>query len=120
MVRLSKSQSLAKAFLYANVVDMYRDVHVDFGKLDRIDIEVEKIKQYLLVENDVLVVRSSLKRDGIGQNSVVKNLTEPVFYDCHLIRIRPDTTKIVPDFLSYFWRSNKGKQDLINVQKPRL
>jgi type I restriction enzyme S subunit len=112
-----KNPIVGKGVLFANVVDMYHDVHVNFGKLERIDVEISKIQQYLLQEDDVLVVRSSLKREGIGQNSVVKNLTEPVFYDCHLIRVKPDTTRIVPEFLSYFWRSDKGKQDLIQRSK---
>jgi type I restriction enzyme S subunit len=112
-----KNPSIGKGILFANVVDMYSDVHLGFGNLERIDVEISKIKQYLLQENDVLVVRSSLKREGIGQNSVVKNLTEPVFFDCHLIRVKPDATRIVPEFLSYFWRSDKGKQDLIQRSK---
>jgi len=112
-----KKPIMGRGILYANVVDMYGEVHVDFGKLERIDVEVSKIRQYLLEENDVLVVRSSLKREGIGQNSVVKNLKEPVFYDCHLIKVKPDTTRIIPEFLSYFWRSEKGKQDLIQRSK---
>jgi type I restriction enzyme S subunit len=112
-----KKPTIGKGVLFANVVDMYREVHLDFGQLERIDVDVSKIQQYLLEENDVLVVRSSLKREGVGQNCVVKNLNEPVFYDCHLIRIKPDTMRIVPEFLSYFWRSEKGKQDLIQRSK---
>jgi type I restriction enzyme S subunit len=112
-----KNPVLGKGVLFANVVDMYREVYLDFTQLERIDVEVTKIKRYLLEEHDVLVVRSSLKREGIGQNCVVRELKEPVFYDCHLIRVKPDTTRIVPEFLSYFWRSDKGKQDLIQRSK---
>jgi type I restriction enzyme, S subunit len=74
-----KNPVKGKGLLFANVVDMYNEVYLDFQKLERIDVESSMIQQYLLEENDVLVVRSSLKREGIGQNSVVKNLKEPVF-----------------------------------------
>jgi hypothetical protein len=37
----------------------------------RIDVPVDAVKQYLLRDGDVLLVRSSLKREGIGQSSVV-------------------------------------------------
>jgi type I restriction enzyme S subunit len=103
--------------LFANVADMYRGVYLDLGKLERILIERQLVTQYMLDDGDILVVRSSLKREGVGQNCVVKNLAEPVFYDCHLIRIKPNSEKIIPEFLSYFWRSDSGRNDLIQRSK---
>ena len=103
--------------LFANVVDMYGSVHLDYQGLERLNVKETDIERYKLNEGDVLVVRSSLKRDGIGQSCIATNLPESVFYDCHLIRVVPDKTKVFPEFLSFYWRSPVGKQDLINRSK---
>ena len=100
-------------FLFANVVDMYREAHLDLTRLERLDVPADLINQYWLEDGDILVVRSSLKRDGIGQNCVARSLNESVFYDCHLIRVQTDPGKLHPEFLSAFWRSDIGKNDLI-------
>lgn len=102
-----------KGILFANVVDMYRETHLDLSRLERLDVSADSIAQYWLEDGDILVVRSSLKREGIGQNCVARNLSESVFYDCHLIRVQTDERKLVPEFLSTFWRSDIGKNDLV-------
>jgi type I restriction enzyme, S subunit len=106
-----------EGLLFANVVDMYRELYLDLSKLERFEVNKEEVSQYLLRENDILFVRSSLKREGIGQNCIAKNLTETVFYDCHLIRVRPDPEVVVAEFMSYYFASALGKQELIKRSK---
>ena len=106
-----------RGLLFANVVNMYGGIHLDYDSLERLNVAESDIEQYKLNEGDILVVRSSLKREGIGQSCIARNLPETVFYDCHLIRVVPDQSKILADFLSFFWRSPAGKQDLINRSK---
>ena len=104
---------VGKGFLFANVADMYSETHLELSRLERLDVATVSIAKYCLDDGDILVVRSSLKRDGIGQNCVARNLGEYVFYDCHLIRVQTDPRKMIPEFLSSFWRSDIGKNDLI-------
>ena len=108
-----KKPETGHGYLFANVVDMYRKTHLDLSQLERVNVPSALISQYWLEDGDILVVRSSLKRDGIGQNCVARNLLESVFYDCHLIRVQTETCKLMPEFLSAFWRSDIGKSDLI-------
>ena len=108
-----KKPEIGQGYLFANVVDMYRESHLDLSRLDRISVHPDSVSQYWLEDGDILVVRSSLKRDGIGQSCVARNLVESVFYDCHLIRVQLEKTKLIPEFLSAFWRSDIGKNDLI-------
>ena len=112
-----KKPEKGRGLLFANVVNMYGSVHLDYQSLERLNVEEPDIDGYKLSEGDVLVVRSSLKREGIGQSCIVTNIPETVFYDCHLIRVVPDKTKVFPEFLSFYWRSPIGKQDLVNRSK---
>ena len=108
-----KKPEVGKGYLFANVIDMYRETHLDLSQLERVNVPSASVSQYWLEDGDVLLVRSSLKRDGIGQNCAVRGLLEPVFYDCHLIRIQTKPSKLIPEFLAGFWRSDIGKNDLI-------
>jgi type I restriction enzyme S subunit len=58
---------LGSGILYVNVVDIYENPIIDYSKLERINIDKSKIQNYLLQENDIVFVRSSLKRDGIAE-----------------------------------------------------
>lgn len=98
---------------FANVVDMYRDTYLDFSQVERVCVDLSK----LLKEGDVLVVRSSLKREGIGQNCIVGKHSEPAIYDCHLIRVVLNHSRILPEFLSAYWRSPVGKLELTQRSK---
>ena len=112
-----QNPSKGKGLLFANVVDMYRDIFLDLTQLERIEVNQNNVSQYILEEDDVLFVRSSLKREGIGQNCIAKNLSEVVFYDCHLIKVKPDTCRVLPAFLSYYFISSLGKEELIKRSK---
>ena len=63
-----KKPETGHGYLFANVVDMYRKTHLDLSQLERINVPSAAISQYWLEDGDILAVRSSLKRDGIGQN----------------------------------------------------
>jgi type I restriction enzyme S subunit len=112
-----KKPQLGKGLLYVNVVNIYSKPSIDYNKLERINILREKVYQYLLKENDIVFVRSSLKREGIGESCLISNIKESAFYDCHLIKIKPNIEIIIPLFFVYFWRSSKGKKELIKRSK---
>ena len=108
-----KKPVTGQGYLFANVVDMYRETHLDLSGLERIVATSGSISKYWLEEGGILVVRSSLKREGIGQNCVARGMSESVFYDCHLIRVQAEQHKLIPEFLSAFWRSDVGRNNLI-------
>ena len=112
-----KSPEYGVGHLFVNVVDIYRNAILNISLLARINVNISEIEKYLLQKNDIVFVRSSLKRDGIGESCLILGCDEPLFFDCHLIRIRPDTTKIDPLYLVYFWRSPTGKKELIKRSK---
>ena len=91
--------------LYVNVKDLYRGVILDCKFVERLECDSSYLKLYGLQENDLLFVRSSLKREGIGQCALISKLEEPAIFDCHLIRVIPDISKTFPLYLSYFFFS---------------
>ena len=112
-----KSPQWGSGILYANVYDIYQNVVLDLSNLQRVECPNELIKRYTLKENDLLFVRSSLKRDGVGQCCLVKNLLEPSIFDCHLIRLTPDTLILDPLYLTYYFLSERGRDNLVARSK---
>ena len=101
--------------LYVNVKDLYRGVILDCKFVERLECDSSYLKLYGLQENDLLFVRSSLKREGIGQCALISKLEEPAIFDCHLIRVIPDISKTFPLYLSYFFGSEIGRKNLIAI-----
>jgi type I restriction enzyme S subunit len=69
--------------------------------------------EYLLKKGDILFVRSSLKREGVGWVSLFNEWNEPVTFCGFIIRARLKTTIILPEFLTYFLRSDTSRNRLI-------
>ena len=56
-------------------------------------------------KNDLLFARQSLVASGAGKCSIVREVKEPTTFESHLIRVRLDTTKAVPLFYYYYFKS---------------
>ncbi len=103
--------------LYANVVDMYGDPMLEWSSVQRLGCRESLLRTYGLADGDVLFVRSSLKREGVAQCCMVKGVPEAAVFDCHLIRVTPNRHVINPLFMTYFFRSDRGRASLIARSK---
>lgn len=112
-----KNPEFGSGLPFVNVKDIYRGIVVDLKAVERLQCDEVSARRYALKEDDILFVRSSLKRDGIGQCCVVRGIRETAIYDCHLIRISPDKAKADALFLGYYFLSSRGKEDLIARSK---
>jgi type I restriction enzyme, S subunit len=98
--------------LFLNVVDTYKKISVDVNSLQRIQCGMEDVGNYCVTKNDLFYVRSSLKKEGIAQCCIVENITEPVLFDCHLMRVRVNPDRVRPKYLAYLSSSSYGKKEL--------
>ncbi len=94
--------------LLVNVWDLYRDEVVLEETLERIKTTSEENDRFEAKEGDVFFCRSSLKPEGVGWSCLLEKLNEPAVFECHLIRARVNSKKILPSFLNYFARSYFG------------
>lgn len=112
-----KDPQFGEGTLFVNVYDIYQNIKLDWSMIARLQCSSSLIKTYLLKENDLLFVRSSLKLEGVGQCCLIGQLNEPAIFDCHLMRISPDITRVYPLYLAYYFLSHIGKRDLIARSK---
>jgi type I restriction enzyme S subunit len=114
-INFSKEQKCERGILTIDVLNMYStSVFIDSTNLYRINIDLRNKEDYILKEGDILFVRSSLKKEGIGWASLFKSFNEPATYCGFIIRARIHNKKLTPGFLIYFLRSNRVRERLIS------
>ncbi|MEM3829225.1 MAG: restriction endonuclease subunit S [Conexivisphaerales archaeon] len=113
-INFIKEQKGDKGILTVDVLNMYgKSIYLDFTNLYRVNTTLKDISEYLLEKGDILFVRSSLKREGVGWVSLFDGWNEPVTFCGFIIRARLKTTTILPEFLTHFLRSDFARNRLI-------
>lgn len=85
-------------------IDDFADEHIDF------DISEE----YLLLNGDIVFVRSNGSKELIGRSVMVENIDYPVTFSGFCIRFRNMHTELVDNrFLLYYFRTTHFKQLLL-------
>jgi type I restriction enzyme S subunit len=112
-INFNKKQRTSQGTLTIDVLNMYGEsIYVDLKNLYRVNIAENE--DCLLKKGDILFVRSSLKREGVGWTSLFEGSTEPVTFCSFIIRARlKSNSNISPEFLTYFLRSDITRRRLI-------
>jgi type I restriction enzyme S subunit len=113
-INFSREQR-GKGILTIDVLNMYGErIDVNLEKLYRVNVsKLKSASEYLLKQGDILFVRSSLKREGVGWASLFGGSNEPVSFCGFIIRARLLSNNISPGFLTYFLRTAFARNQLI-------
>lgn len=85
-----------------NVGDLYSRTPIDFSALELFDASDKERERFKVEDGDLFFTRSSVVPSGIAHCNIYRASTPgTVVFDSHVIRLRPDTKKVVPSFL--FW-----------------
>lgn len=97
----------------ANIGDLYENPKFEPIKYSLLEVSDNEIEKYRLFKDDLLFVRSSVKREGVAYCSVY-NSEEVCLFSSFMIRIQLDKSKAYPLFISYLLRWDKMRARLIN------
>ncbi len=107
--------------LYVTVEDIYSGSSLDIGRLGRIRISRSETERFSLQVGDLVLGKSSVKRDGIGYPNLFLGCAEPVVPSGFTYRIRPDKNVLNSRFLLQYLRSRPGRKWIIdNSQSSAL
>lgn len=113
-----KRDSFGSGTRLVNVTDIYRDdLTIDVSNLERVETESWEATSFEGRSGDVFIVRSSLKREGIGASAVLTATPEPVVFECHLVRARSDPTFTFGRYLVEYLNSLTVRQRLVAVSE---
>jgi type I restriction enzyme S subunit len=116
-INFNKNQKGEEGTLTIDVLNMYTDsTVVNTGELYRVNKEIKE--DYLLKKGDILFVRSSVKREGVGWPAVFQELSQPVTYCGFIIRARPAKSfEINPEYAVYYLRQEEMRESVVSKAK---
>lgn len=90
--------------LVLNDVKDFSDEHINFDIPD----------EYLLINGDIVFVRSNGSKELVGRSVMVDNIDYPLTFSGFCIRFRNERTELVDNrFLLYYFRTTHFKQSLL-------
>jgi type I restriction enzyme S subunit len=99
-----------------NVFDVYReDFIVDLKDLESVEVDYPEVQSFSLSTGDIVLVRSSLKREGIARAAIVPSISEPLVFECHLVKAVPDPAIVLPEYLVYLLNARPFMEQLISL-----
>jgi len=111
-VNFGKEQRGSEGMLTVDVLNMYGEsIYLNLKDLYR--VKIAENHDYVLEKGDILFVRSSLKREGAGWASLFDGWNEPVTFCGFIIRAKLQRKDILPEFLTYFLRSELARNKLV-------
>ena len=96
------------------VKDFQEKFSPDLEKLDTIEISGNLPKDYELLDNDLLVVRSNGSKRLVGRFLYINNLNEKISFSGFTIRLRTNSKNYNSKLLCYYLKSDKIRHELFN------
>lgn len=83
--------------------------------MERVPVTNKELSSSSIYEGDLLFARQSLVLEGAGKCCIVKEVNEPTVFESHLIRVRLDNSKALPDYIYYYFNSYQGKENIKTI-----
>ena len=106
-------KKVGKGYKLINVVEMYRGFGVDIRTLKLQDCSEKVFNKNKVEYGDVFFTRSSLKLEGIAFCNINLSHDDDITYDGHLMRVRPDTSRVLPKYLAYYCLSDFARKSFM-------
>ncbi|MEH1875129.1 restriction endonuclease subunit S [Nostoc sp.] len=112
-----KPELVGSGYPLVNVFDLYQDFGIDLSLVERVNATEKEQSKYAIQPGDCFFTRSSLVLSGIAHCNIIRSLPEAALFECHLMRVRPDKNKVIPEFLALWCRSSWAKKFLMSRAK---
>ena len=100
---------------FVNIQDAYIGNLVDESRLGRLNVNEKEKEIYKLIDGDIIVVRSSVKPEGVGYPILFNRAKEDVVYCGFMIRYRYNINKVNPLFMLYQLRSSNVRKQVLDL-----
>jgi restriction endonuclease S subunit len=93
-----------------------QDGRVDLTEMKRILVEQRSVDRYSLRSGDVLFTEGG-DADKLGRGCVWRGQIDPCLHQNHVFAVRTEQPRLVPEFLSYWAASPRGKAYFLDCAK---
>lgn len=102
---LSRPSSVrGKGYKMVNMGELFSNDIIDEIDMERVQMNENELKKFLLLKGDLLFARQSLVASGAGKCSIVNNIVEKTTFESHIIRVRLDEKKANPLYYYYLFQ----------------
>lgn len=99
---------------FVNLMDVFGKRELNNQKFDLVNSDEKEKKLYNVLKGDVLFIRSSVKRTGVGEAVVVNEDLLNTVYSGFLIRFRDDREYLDQKFKKYCFASQSFRKELLS------
>lgn len=82
-----------------------------------VDLESSRIAHHTLVDGDVILARAIATQEHLGKAVVVYPGDENWAFDSHLMRLRLDSSRLIPEYLQTLLRTRGGRRMFLSVTR---
>ncbi len=101
---------------YLRVANVFRD-RLDLNEIKYMRITERELERVQLKRGDLLVVEGHGNESEIGRAGIWDGRICSCVHQNHLIRVRPDQSRILPEFACAYLNSSSGRQHLLRSGK---
>ncbi len=114
-----KPEFVGRGYKLINVTDLYQSFGIDVNHraVERVYATLPDLSKYEANVGDIFFTRSSLVLEGIAHCNIVLALPEVAVYECHVMRLRPNTHLVNPTFLASYCRSHPARKFFMSIAK---
>ncbi len=100
---------------FINLMDVFGKPIISNSELDLVNATEKEVELYALKKGDVLFIRSSVKREGVGETSLVLEDLNNIVYSGFLIRFRDTKISLSLKFKIYCFSNSLFRKKLISM-----
>jgi len=114
-----KPELVGTGYKLVNVSELYQPfgIDTDHPNVERVAATSADFHKFGVQEGDLFFTRSSLVLSGIAQCNTVLKLMEPILFECHVIRGKPDKNIVNPAFLGLYFQTPGARRELMSRAK---
>ena len=101
---------------YLRVANVFFDC-IDLTDIQTIGIQQGEIEKTMLKKGDVLFVEGNGSPDQIGRVAVWEGQSEPMLHQNHIIKARPDKSKVLSKYCMYYFMTQEGRNQILSNAK---
>lgn len=107
-------QAFGSGVEFINLMDIFGKSEIQKTHLERVKIPERQLEQYKLQKGDVLFVRSSVKREGVGQSCLVNDDFENTIYSGFIIRFREKSSILNHLYKKYCFAESSFRKEILS------
>lgn len=108
-------KAFGKGTEFVNLMDVFGKSEITKTQLDRVEIDERQLLQYKIKKGDVLFVRSSVKREGVGQSCLVNDDFQDTVYSGFIIRFREKNKDLEHFYKKYCFSSPSFRKKVLSL-----